>query len=145
MASTHLNEKFNVKRRYFISGRLKSWYLIADTSTLSYIWRLSPYILSLQTIPECTVISIPECTVISFGKRRIIAPYRRVCYNGSISPTLTAMLYSTVLTLVFLCQQTLLVDIVREHACLLSRVDALSFFASFSPSSGPDSVLIITV
>jgi hypothetical protein len=50
--------------RYFIFGRLKSWYLIVDTSTLSHIWRLSPYILSLKTIPECTVIS--------FGKRLIV-------------------------------------------------------------------------
>jgi hypothetical protein len=54
---------FNVKRRYFIFGRLKSWYLIVDTSTFSHIWCLSPYILSFQTIPECTVIS--------FGKRLI--------------------------------------------------------------------------
>jgi hypothetical protein len=38
--------------------------VIVDTSTLSHIWWLSPYILSLQTIPECTVIS--------FGKRLII-------------------------------------------------------------------------
>ena len=38
--------------------------MIVDTSTLSHIWWLSPYILSLQTIPECTVIS--------FGKRLII-------------------------------------------------------------------------
>jgi hypothetical protein len=31
--STHLN----VKRRYVIFGRLKSWYLIVDISTLSHI------------------------------------------------------------------------------------------------------------
>jgi hypothetical protein len=41
------------------------YYLIVDISNLSHIWRLSPYILSLQTIPECTLIS--------FGKRLIAA------------------------------------------------------------------------
>ena len=55
------------------------------------------------------------------------------------------MLYSTVLTLVFLCQQTRLVDIVRELACRLSRVEAFSFFVPLSTSSDPAAVLINTV
>jgi hypothetical protein len=59
---------FNVKRRYFIFGRLKSWYLIVDTSTFSPIWRLS--VVTIYFVPP----NDPRMhcvSVISFGKRLI--------------------------------------------------------------------------
>ena len=51
-----------------------------DTSTLSHIWRLSPFTLSLQTIPECTVIS--------FGKRLIVLVWEDLRFEKTLVQTL---------------------------------------------------------